>query len=85
VTLALIILGGAATILVVLMAWGTWATRKPIKVNIDLDDRPDYYKRIEQELREAADNEDTSTPNPEPLDLTGDMTIPITIGGDEDG
>jgi hypothetical protein len=53
VTLALIILGGAGVILVVLMAWGTWATSKPVKVNINLDDRPDYYKRIEQELRDG--------------------------------
>lgn len=52
-TLALAILGGVLLVSLAGMLWGLWATRKPWVININLDDRPDYYKRIEKELRDG--------------------------------
>lgn len=42
-----------AVITLGLIAAGWWATRKPWVTWINLDDRPDHYKRIEKDLRDG--------------------------------
>ena len=49
----LAIMTPVVVIAVGLVAWGTWATRKPWVVHVNMDDRPDYYKQIEKELRDG--------------------------------
>lgn len=52
-TTFLLIAVPTVALMLILVGWGWWTTRKPWVVHVNMDDRPDYYKRIEQELRDG--------------------------------